>query len=254
MTGVIIFLLGLAIGSFLNVVIYRLPKSISLSHPRSACPSCQAPIAAYDNIPVVSYLLLRGRCRHCRSPISLRYPLVELITAILFLVVYLDKGINMQLPLYLLFLSFMISIALIDIDTGLILDKQLMFLLGTGVVLNMAFPFIAWRDALTGMLAGAGAMYLIAFLGKMMLKRESLGFGDVKFAAVAGFYLGMVPTLAAAYIGFLLAFVAIVISKALQKSMPRHIPLGPFLAGGFFMFLLWGNEIGAFYISLVQPR
>ncbi len=253
MTGFLFFLLGLAIGSFLNVVVYRLPKSISLSRPRSACPACHAPIAAYDNIPVVSYLLLRGRCRHCRSSIPLRYPLVELATAVLFFVVYYDKGLSMQLPLYLLFLAFMISIALIDINTGLILDKQLILLLGLGVVLNITLPFIAWKDALLGMLTGAGAMYLIALSGKMMFKRESLGFGDVKFAAVAGFYLGAIPALAASYVGFVLAFVAIVAGKALRKSLPRQIPLGPFLAGGFFLFLLWGSEIGTFYISLVQP-
>ncbi|HED10773.1 MAG TPA: prepilin peptidase [Caldithrix abyssi] len=254
MTGFLVFLLGLAIGSFLNVVVYRLPRSLSLSHPRSACPHCHAPIAAYDNIPVLSYLLLKGKCRHCRAAIPWQYPVVELITAVLFFIVYYDKGLTVRLPLYLLFLAFMISIALIDIKTGLILDRQLMLMLGLGVVLNLLFPFIGWKEALTGMLAGAGSMYLIAFLGRMMLKKESLGFGDVKFAAVAGFYLGVLPTLAAAYIGFVLAFVAILVSKALHKSLPRHIPLGPFLAGGFFLFLLWGHEIGALYLSLVQPR
>ena len=254
MIGFIIFILGLSIGSFLNVVVYRLPGSKSLWSPGSACPSCGTPIAFYDNIPLLSYLILRGKCRHCRAPISLRYPLVELATALLFLIVYKHTGLSLYLLLYLTFLSFMISIALIDIETGLILDRQLLLLLLTGVALNLYLSFIPWRAALIGMATGAGAMFLIAMLGKAMLKKESLGLGDVKFAGVAGFFLGALPTLAASYIGFLLAFIVILAARALHKTVPRHIPLGPFLAGGFFLFLLWGNEIGAFYLNLLQPR
>ncbi|RMH65709.1 MAG: prepilin peptidase [Calditrichaeota bacterium] len=247
-----VILIGLAIGSFLNVVIYRLPRGMSLWYPGSSCPSCGKKVAFYDNIPVLSYLILKGKCRRCHAPIGIQYPLVEMATALIFGLVYHYSAHDAPVVLYLLFAAFMVAISIIDWHTRLIYNKMLIALLLTGVLYNLYQPFIPWSKALIGFLAGGGVMWFIGWLGEAVFKKESLGMGDVKFAAVAGFYLGALPVLAAAYIGFVSAFLVIIVMKSLTRHVPEHIPLGPFLAAGFFMFLVWGNQLTQFYLNWMR--
>ncbi len=252
MMDILISVTGLAIGSFLNVVIYRLPRGMSLWYPPSTCPSCQNRLAFYDIIPLLSYVFLKGKCRKCKTPIGWRYPLTEVLTGVLFYVVYKSVSMESPLILYLVFTAFMVSIAIIDIRTQMIYNKMLLSLLIVGIVFNVVNSFIPWDKALMGMVSGGGAMWVIAWLGERAFKKESLGMGDVKFAAVAGFYLGAGPVLLASYLSFVGAFAAIVFMKLWAHHVPERLPLGPFLATGFLVILLWGGDLLEVYLSWVQ--
>jgi leader peptidase (prepilin peptidase)/N-methyltransferase len=166
-------ILGLALGSFLNVVIYRLPKGLSLMGPRSQCPSCQAKIHFYDNIPVISFLLLRGRCRQCDAPISWRYPLVELLTGLLMIFMLLRFGLNINFVKYSLLTLILIPVTFIDIDEKIIPNWLTFSGLIGGVTITLIFQIELWRFMLQGMVAGGLFMALLMVLGKWLFKKLS---------------------------------------------------------------------------------
>lgn len=246
------FLGGSMVGSFLNVVIYRLPQKISVIMPSSFCPKCKNKIRFWANIPLLGYVVSRGKCHHCQQAISLQYPIVEFITGVLTAIAFFHFGLTIHFFIYSIFIYFLIVIAAIDIKTHLIYNKVLIALLGTGLVTQLIQPFTSWEQAVYGMVAGFVAMFFIAALGKVMFKKESLGMGDVKLAAVAGFFTGWLDVLIALYLGFVLAFIVMMIkNRVTEKPASEYIPLGPFLAGGLVIFLIWGQDISALYQKII---
>ena len=252
-----LFILGLAIGSFLNVCIYRIPltdKSI-YSPRRSFCPECNQSIKAYDNIPLFSYLLLGGKCRYCKTKISIIYPIVELVTAVLYLVMYLRFGKTLDFVLAVIFISLLIPIFVIDarhyiIPNGISLTG---LILGLGIVGLIAYQrgsidFL--RIRLIGFVAGGLALWLIAFIGSTIMRKTAMGGGDVKLMAIIGLFLGAWKELVmvigiSSFIGAIIGTLLIVIWKRDRKS---PIPFGPFLAGASVVVLLWGDQLWESYL------
>ncbi len=247
----LIFILGLLFGSFLNVCAYRLPHKRSVVRGRSQCPHCNHVIPFYYNIPLLSFLILKGRCHYCGAKISWQYPFVELLTGLLTWALFLKFGFSYSFIFYLIFVYFLIVIALIDWQTRLIPNKLLLILLILGVVLNGLARVIPFDDALIGALVGGGSMYLVAVLGNRIFKKEAMGMGDVKLAFVSGFYLGWHFILWALYLGFLIALLGIGILWLFRRGrLPEQIPMGPFFALGFVLNLFYGAELLSFYFKI----
>jgi leader peptidase (prepilin peptidase)/N-methyltransferase len=248
----LLFVLGSIIGSFLNVCIYRLPVNLSLWKPGSFCPHCKKHITIWNNIPIISFLLLKGKCVHCKNSISIQYILVEVLTAIVTVLTYEYYALSNMFIIYSVFMYFLIVIGFIDFKTQLIHNKVLVTLLLFAIMAQMISPFTRWQNALLGMLTGGGTMFLVSLLGKALFKKESLGMGDVKLAAVAGFFLGWQNILIAVYTGFVFALITIIITNSMKRtSIVGYVPLGPFLAMGIITFIFWGKEIIQIYLSLV---
>lgn len=249
---IFLFIAGASIGSFINVCIYRIPQNFSIVRPGSYCPECKSEIAFYHNIPLISYLLLRGKCVSCGVSISLRYPIIELLTGIITIFTYYKFGFSYEFLFYLNFIYFAILIAVIDYYTQKIYNSVIAALWFSGILLNLAFPVIDWSLALFGIFAGGSVMFLIAILGKVLFKKESMGMGDVKFSAAAGFFLGWKMVLISIYFGFILALLAIIILKIGNKiKSGNYIPFGPFIAAGLIIFVFFGNTIIGLYLRLV---
>ena len=254
MIGHLTFLgiLGLILGSFLNVVIYRLPRKESLILPGSHCPMCQNPIRACDNIPLLSFLMLGGKCNHCGSSISFRYPLVEALTAFCLIAIYLRYGWTMKMVAYQVMILFLIPISFIDINQGLILNKLTItgFILGVGFILG--FHIENWKSVLLGIFCGAGILLLFGFLGELIFKKESLGMGDVKLLMMIGAYVGFPAVIVSLFFGVFTAAIFILIGLSLKKIKLGHtIPFGPFIALGTLVFILRGQEICYWYLNRV---
>jgi len=236
---------GAVVGSFLNVVIYRLPRGESLVHPRSRCPGCGTQIASYDNIPIVSWLLLRGRCRHCGEPISPRYPAVELITALVFAAVVLVRGFDDNLIIELPFVAALIALAGIDLDHKLLPNKIVYPLAVWGIVAVL----IADRsDTVEHLVAGAGAFLFL--LAAALAYPSGMGMGDVKLSGVMGIYLGVsvIPALLIAFLTGSVVGIAIIAREG-AEARKKAVPFGIFLAIGGIVGVLAGPELIDVYES-----
>jgi len=246
MTAAIAAPLGLLIGSFLNVVAYRLPRGESLLRPRSRCPECGTAIAPYDNVPVVSWLLLRGRCRHCGAPISARYPLVEAATAILYALVLLAKDDALEVALGLLLVTALVPITLIDLELRLIPNRitlpAAVAALIAGVVLDSGF---VPEQLIAG--AAAGGFFLLAALAYP----RGMGMGDVKLAGMLGLYLGraVAPAIFFALIAGVLVGAVIVARVGAREGRRTAVPFGPFLALGGLFGLFFGDALMDAYLD-----
>ena len=246
----LVTLLGLIVGSFLNVVIHRLPIGRSLIRPGSSCPSCGEPIRFYDNIPLVSYLLLKGRCRECGAPISWRYPLVEGMTVLCFVLLFLRYGLSIKLVTTGVLVLFLIPISFIDLEKGLVLNKLTIPGFILGVLLVLGFQVENWREVLFGALGGGGVVLLIGCMGKLLFRRESLGMGDVKLLVMIGAYVGFPEVLVCLFLGVLVAAIFIFGGIILKRlSLGSTIPFGPFVAIGTLVYLLWGDLIIRGYVG-----
>jgi leader peptidase (prepilin peptidase)/N-methyltransferase len=242
----LVALLGALVGSFLNVVIYRLPRRESLTRPGSRCPRCGEPIALYDNLPVVSWLLLRGRCRRCGAPIAPRYPLVELLTAVVFATVALVRGVDAELILELPFAAALISIAGIDLEHKIVPNRVVV----PAALFAVAASTLVRTDELPELLiAGAAAFGLL--LAAALAYPAGMGMGDVKLAGVMGLYLGLsvAPALLAAFAAGSLVGLGLIVREG-RQARKRGIPFAPFLAFGGLVGLLAGPEL----IELYQDR
>jgi leader peptidase (prepilin peptidase) / N-methyltransferase len=241
----IVFLavLGALIGSFLNVVIHRLPRGESLASPGSRCPSCGAPIAPYDNVPVLSWLLLRGRCRRCGAPISPRYPTVELLTAVTFAAVVAVRGFDDDLLLELPFVACLIALAGIDFDHKLLPNKIVYPMAVYGLV---ATAIVDTDDLVEHVIAGAGA-YLFLFIAVLAYPR-GMGMGDVKLAGAMGLYLGLsiVPAMLTAFVTGSLVGLGMMAREGVQ-ARKKAVPFGVFLALGGIVGVLAGPELIELY-------
>ena len=246
-------LMGLVVGSFLNVVVWRVPRGESVVSPPSHCPRCDTPIAPRDNVPVLSWLLLRGKCRHCGNPISARYPLVEAGTAAVFAGLALRLGADWALPAFLYLGAVCVALALIDLDHKKLPDVLTLpsYVVGA-VLLGGAALLTHDGGAFVRALAGMAILYAIYFL-LVFAYPAGMGFGDVKLAGVLGLYLGWLgwPTW---FVGWLLGFLlggifgvlAILLGRATRKT---HVPYGPFMILGAFLAIWWGPAIADAYLK-----
>lgn len=238
---------GLVIGSFLNVVIWRVPRHESIARPRSHCPGCDAPIAPRDNVPVVSWLVLRGRCRHCGAPISPRYPVVELATGILFAAVGARFSHSWALPAFLVLTGALVAISVIDLE-HFIIPNRIVYPAGIASVVLLAFAALVGHDwsAFTRALLGAVAAFAFFFTLHLAVP-AGMGFGDVRLSAVLGLFLGWLgwpELLGGLFAGFLYGAVLGMALIALgRRGRRQHIPFGPFLAAGTMTMVLAGTNL-----------
>ncbi len=243
-----IFILGILIGSFLNVCIYRLPHNQSIVMPPSHCMTCSTRLKPWDLVPVLSYLLSRGKCRYCGTNFSPRYALVELLTAFLFVWCYQVFGSTPELIKALILTAFFIVITFIDYDHQLILDKVLICLSLTGVVINLWIGSVTPLDMLIASLLGGGLLLIIA-----LVSGGGMGGGDIKFAAALGLCFGWKYLLLTLFLSFIfggIGGVLLLVSK--MKSRKDFIPFGPFIALGALFTLLYGNTMITWYLGKIS--
>jgi leader peptidase (prepilin peptidase) / N-methyltransferase len=245
------FLLGAVLGSFGNVLIWRLPRGESVAWPGSHCPACDAPIRWFDNIPLASWLALRGRCRACRAPISRRYPLVEGLCGALFLAVALRFGAGAHAFVLALLCWALVVVTFIDLD-HLIIPDAVTF---PGMAAGLAASFLSggpgWRSSLLGLALGYGLLFSIAWSYQKLRGREGMGMGDFKLLGMIGAVLGAgalpVTVLAASLTGSLAGLAAMAVSR---RGLSLAIPFGPFLSLGALVHLFFGRQIIAWYLAL----
>ena len=245
-------LLGLCVGSFLNVVIYRVPNGMSIAMPPSHCPKCGYKLKWYDNIPVLSYLILGGKCRSCKEPISPRYTIVELLNMLLWLLFALSFHDNIfYLVVCCLAASTLVVIAFIDLEHMLIFDRFQIIMLALGVLAIFADPSVVWWERLIGFAAGGLLFFAFYGVAYLMYKQEGMGFGDVKLAAVCGLLLGWKNLIVMVLVASLVGSVVLLILKFARKDeSKKEYPFAPFIALGTVVAMLVGNYIVQWYITL----
>lgn len=248
---VLIFLFGLCIGSFLNVCIYRIPESKSIVSPGSMCPGCGYPVKFYDNIPLLSFIILRGKCRKCNALISWRYPVVELLTGFFALSLFLKFGTSLETPIYFVFIATLMVITFIDIDHRIIPDLISLPGIVFFFIASLTIPTISIKDSVIGILIGGGILFIIAELYFRITGKEGMGGGDVKLLAMMGALIGWQGVLftifASSLIGTIIGIMLMVIQG---KNLKLAIPFGPFLSIGAVIYVFFGNEFINWYFSL----
>lgn len=251
---VFFFTLGAIFGSFGNVVIYRLPRDESVVKPRSYCYSCKTQIKWYDNIPILSWFLLRGRCRNCKAQFSIRYPLVELITAVLFTLSYHYAGLSWTLLEYLIFNFGLVVCTFIDFDHMILPDEFTLSGIVIGLIGAALNPQREFLDALYGVLMGGGFLWGMAYVYYLFTKQEGMGGGDIKLLAWIGALLGWkaIPfvIMSSAIIG---SVIGLIMARKQKSGLKTVIPFGPYLALGAVLYLYGGETIALWYIDLFLP-
>lgn len=249
--SVILFLLGLSIGSFLNVCIYRIPRKERLILSRSRCPNCGANLRIIDNIPLLSFILLGGKCRNCKAKISWRYPMVELLTALIFLFSYWNFGWGWEFVSKIVFLILLVPIFFIDLEHKIIPDVISLPGIGLGLGFSLLVKSITFWESLVGFLVGGVLLYLVAILGDFLFKKESMGGGDIKMAAMLGAFLGWKGFLLSFFVALILGTFVGAITMAISSKVRQNrvIPFGPFLALGATISIFWSKELIHIYIQ-----
>jgi leader peptidase (prepilin peptidase)/N-methyltransferase len=246
----LVFMFGMCIGSFLNVCIYRLPSSMSILKPsRSFCPQCKSAIKFYDNIPVFSYIWLKGRCRNCKSSISLRYPLVELITGILAISILFLFGLTLEGLVYFIFISSLLVITFIDIDHKIIPDIITLPGIPIGLLTSFVLPAMTFMSSLVGLLVGGGSLLLVACVYSLITHKEGMGGGDIKLLGMIGAFLGwkgVIFTIFAASLTGTLVGIIVMLQKG--KNLKFAIPFGPFLSIGAMSYVFFGEGVMYWYL------
>ncbi len=244
------FIFGAIDGSFLNVCICPMPKDESIVSPPSHCPYCDYQIRWYDNIPLVSYLLLRGKCRGCGSRISLQYPLVELLNGLLTLALFLRFGPTLTFIALFLFCSSLVVITFIDIEHQIIPDEISLPGIVIGVVFSFFLPWQTWLNSLLGILLGGGSLLLVAYGYQWLTGKEGMGGGDIKLLAMMGAFLGWksIPFIifASSLVGSVVGVTMMLIQK---KDSKLAIPFGPYLAFGAVLYIFYGRQIIQWYFG-----
>ncbi|WP_422446829.1 MULTISPECIES: prepilin peptidase [unclassified Endozoicomonas] len=270
----VLTIVGLIVGSFLNVVIHRLPimmerqwqqQSEAILHPEkipdplpafnlvvpaSTCPSCQHKIRAWENIPVISYLFLRGKCSACQTPISLRYPAIEILSALMTVMIGLTYGVTLQTLVFCLFGWSLLTLTMIDYDTQLLPDDITLPLLWAGLIVNSFGLVVSLEQALWGAIAGYLSLWSVYWVFKLVTGKEGMGYGDFKLLAALGAWLGWMKLPLIILLSSLVGTVAailLIVSKRQERSNP--IPFGPYLAIAGFVALVWGDQLIAAYLS-----
>ena len=243
------FFVGACIGSFLNVVIYRLPRGESIVSPRSRCPGCGRAIRAWENIPIVSFIALGGKCAGCGGAISWRYPAVELLTAAGYAAIFLLDGFGIQMLRDLLFFSLLVPIAFIDIDHRIIPDELSLGGLAAGLLFSF-LPGGEWKTSVMGALLGGGILYATAFLYEKVRAAEGMGGGDIKLLAMIGAFVGWRGTLGTIFLGsFLGAAGGILAMRKGGEGLKTAIPFGPYLC----VAALLSRYLGGWFWGMLLP-
>ena len=248
----LIFIYGLIIGSFLNVCIYRIPRGESIAWPGSHCPACSHDLKWYDNIPLFSYLMLRGKCRYCKTTISPQYPLVESLNAFAYIIIYLKFGFEVDFIFYSLMSSVLVAIIFIDLKEMIIPDSLVLSVLVMSIIhkavnyfLYGISPELIW--SILGLLLAGGL-----FLAIVIVSGGGMGGGDVTLIGALGFVLGVKFIVLNIFLSFMLgAIISIFLLAAKIKTRKDPIPFGPFIVLGFFITVLWGRDIINWYINLL---
>ncbi|QQE66732.1 prepilin peptidase [Leptolyngbya sp. BL0902] len=257
-------LFGAAVGSFLNVVIYRLPAGLSLLYPPSRCPQCHTPLKPYDNVPVLGWLWLRGKCRYCRTPIAPRYPLIEAFTAALFLTAFLQWGVSWLTLAHWVLLSWLVALTFIDLDTLTLPNPLTQSGLILGLIAQAVIPILgtgAWQAGIVGLMNGVlGAVVgiwlfdIITLVASLAMGQTAMGGGDAKLAAMLGAWLGWPGVLLSGFLACLLGAILGGGAMALGwMSRRQPLPFGPFLALGATVTLFWGQALINAYRTLFFP-
>jgi len=242
---------GAIVGSFLNVCIFRLPKEESIIWPGSHCPHCKKPIKFYDNIPIISYLFLKGECRQCHGSISVQYPLVEGITALSSLLLIMKFGPSFAYLIYFAFVAALIVITVIDLYHQIIPDVISLPGIGVGLLASLLTSQISFSNSLLGILCGGGSLFLIATGYQWLFKREGMGGGDVKLLAMIGAFLGWKAVIVTILLGSLIGSITgIILMVSKGKDFKYAIPFGPFLSLGAVAALFYGERIIYWYLHL----
>jgi leader peptidase (prepilin peptidase) / N-methyltransferase len=272
---IFVFAVGAAIGSFLNVVIHRVPREESVVMPNSACPNCKTAIKAYDNIPIISWLVLRGKCRNCKEPIAWRYPAVELLTGLVFLLTYSQLGLSAIFPVALVFVSTMIALIFIDAEHMILPNVITYPLIAFALLVRVILPLISGENyfsdillwplsllrgpewltslagAILGALVGGGSLWLVGEAWKRLRGVDAMGLGDVKMmlgvGALLGWRLSALTIFVGAFAGALIG--SLVIMRQRDKNFQTQIPFGIFLGIGSIIALLFGDRLIGWYMD-----
>ncbi len=257
----IIFVFGIVLGSFFNVVIYRIPEKKSIVKERSSCGSCNEILKPLDLIPIFSYIFLRGKCRYCKQKISLQYPIVELITGVLFVLLYLKFSLTIEFFFSVYMVSILIIVFFIDLK-HMIIPNGLVIAALAGALLLYAIRFfytdsiigsVIWYSPLLGMVIPAAFLFLVALIGSAAYKGEAMGMGDVKIFIPIGLFLGLKLSVLTLFLSMLvggLSGVFLIITGIKGRKSP--IPFGPYIVIGFIISLLYGNETLAWYFNIIS--
>ncbi len=247
------FVLGACCGSFLNVCIYRIPASLSIVYPGSSCPQCKTPLPFYDNIPIISYLILKGKCRHCKSPISFRYPFVELLGGLFALACMMAFGPTLDGLLIFVFIATLIVVTFIDLDHRIIPDVITLPGIPIFFLFALAIPSVTWLESIIGILVGGGSLFSVAWLYYFITGREGMGGGDIKLLAMMGAVIGwkgiLFTIFAASAIG---TVIGVLTMSRSSKGLRLAIPFGPFLATGGVIYIFFGEAILRWYANLLR--
>jgi leader peptidase (prepilin peptidase)/N-methyltransferase len=245
-----LFLTGVILGSFMNVIIYRLPRNQSIIMPGSHCTSCNSLLRWYENIPLLSYLILKGKCAHCGKPFSIRYPLVELLTGIAFVILFAFYQNLWHFIFLAINILLFIAIIFIDYEHYLIPDVLLVTLFISALIYTLLQESNQLLNKMTGALILGIILVIIRFSAHLIYKKEALGWGDVKLGALMGFLLKWDGALLAIFLGCCIASL-LIIFLIVKKKVHRHsyIPLGPFMILGMLTYILWGAKIVEWYLN-----
>ncbi len=246
---------GAIIGSFLNVCIYRLPRDLSIVRPGSSCPHCNSSIRFFDNIPILSYAILWGKCRKCKAPISPRYAIVEALAAALFVFLYLTIGLAVELPILMLFVALLIVISFIDLEFQIIPDVLSIGGVIVGFLLSFLRPTFTFLDSLYGIFLGGGLLYAIAWGYQFITKREGMGGGDIKLLGMIGAFCGVKGVLFSLFAGSLIgAIVGIPLMLFQRKGLTYAVPFGPFLSGAALIYVFAGQRIVQIFVAFLMGQ
>jgi leader peptidase (prepilin peptidase)/N-methyltransferase len=247
-----VFIFGLCIGSFLNVCIYRIPAGRSVVHPGSMCPVCGVSIPFYDNIPVLSYLWLRARCRNCRTSISFRYPMVELLCGLFALCCLLRFGPSLPALIYFAMVAVLLVVTFIDLDHQIIPDGITLPGIPIAFIAGLALPGLTWVDSLAGIGVGGGSLFLVAWGYQLVAKKEGMGGGDIKLLAMIGALIGWQGVL---FTVFVSSAVGTVVGLGImfqgRKNLKLALPYGPFLAIGAIAYIFFGKALIGWYLGML---
>ncbi|MBT3177135.1 prepilin peptidase [Desulfobacula sp.] len=252
--AVFIFIIGACIGSFLNVCIYRIPENNSIITPGSFCPACKKGIPFYCNIPVLSYLFLKGRCKFCHKPISIRYPIIEILAGMFAVVLFYKFGIGQVMVYWFIFTSVLITISFIDIDHQIIPD--VISLPGILVFASSFYflPEMTLKNTLLGIVAGGGSLYAVAFLYYLLKKQEGMGGGDIKLLAMIGAAIGIkgvfFTIFAGSLFGTFFGLLIMIYTKIADSKL--KIPFGPFLSMGAILYIFFGEQLILWYLGILR--
>lgn len=253
--SIFVFVLGTILGSFFNVCMFRLPREESVVTPSSHCPNCKAPIRWHDNIPVVSFFVLGGKCRDCRQPIRPRYMVIELLTGIVFLWLWLSYGLSVRAGVGAFLFSCLLVASVVDLEFQIIPDEVSLGGLGAGLILSTIFPsihgeIIWWKGllgSLIGAIAGGAMIYVTGVVGDFIFRKESMGGGDVKLLAMVGAVLGWKNVVLVFFLAPILALPLGLFLKYVRRI--DTIPYGPFLSLAAWLAFIWGDKIIAWYLN-----